>query len=189
MTTIDHYVDIQLRPDPYFAATHLMNALFAKLHCALAKISSHDIGVSFPAADPRRPSMGEHLRLHGPAKALQELFTENWLVGMHDHVLVGNMARVPTSTSYRYVRRIQAKSSPERIRRRQMKRHDLSEEQARKCIPQVAARRLSLPYLTLPSQSTGQTFRLFVDQVAAADFAAGDFNAYGLSGSATVPWF
>ena len=186
---IDRYVDIRLRPDLDFAETHLMNALFSKLHFALVRINSIDIGVSFPDVNPLRPSLGGCLRLHGYREALEALSAEDWMVGMHDHILLASMACVPASTSHRYVGRVQAKISPERMRRRQMKRHGLNEEQVCAQIPQVVAQRLSLPYLTLPSRSTGQTFRLFIDHVMAPAPTTGHFNAYGLSGSATVPWF
>lgn len=189
MAMINRYVDIRLRPDPNFAEAHLMNALFSKLHSALVRIDSEDIGVSFPDVDFLRPSLGGCLRLHGYPEALEALFTEDWMVGMHDHVFSGSMVCVPANTSYRYVRRVHAKSSPERMRRRQMKRHRLNEEQVRAQIPQTLAQRLSLPYLTLPSRSTGQTFRLFIDHVAAPAATAGHFNAYGLSSTSTVPWF
>lgn len=183
------YIDMRLRADPNFSATHLMNSLFLRLHFALVKTNSKKIGVSFPDVDILRPTLGECLRLHGCTKALKTLFAEDWMAGMHDHVLVKSMTSVPTNSSYRYVRRVQAKSSPERIRRRQMRRHNLNEEQACAWIPQTAAQRLSLPYLTLPSRSTGQTFRIFVDHVVAPTSEAGHFNAYGLSSSATIPWF
>lgn len=185
----DHYMDMSIKADPDFSAAHLMNALFSKLHFALARSHSTTIGVSFPEVDPLRPSLGGRLRLHGNARALEAFFVPNWMAGMGDHVLVGEIACVPTSSGYRYVRRVQPKSSPERMRRRQMMRHNLSDEQVRARIPQTAAQRLSLPYMTLPSHSTGQTFRLFVEHVAACAPTKGYFNAYGLSTSATVPWF
>ena len=47
MTKIDRYIDIRLRPHPDFAETHLMNALFSKLHFGLVIINSEGIGVSF----------------------------------------------------------------------------------------------------------------------------------------------
>ncbi|MCB1921872.1 MAG: type I-F CRISPR-associated endoribonuclease Cas6/Csy4, partial [Candidatus Competibacteraceae bacterium] len=63
-------------------------------------------------------------------------------------------------------------------------------EQAIQVIPDSKAKRLNLPYLVLTSQSTGQQFRLFVEHLAIREQAvAGEFSAYGLSSTATVPWF
>ncbi|MGV2442369.1 type I-F CRISPR-associated endoribonuclease Cas6/Csy4, partial [Bacillus atrophaeus ATCC 9372] len=83
-----------------------------------------------------------------------------------------------------------AQSSPERLRRRFAKRHQLSEAEARERIPDSAAQMLKLPYLQLRSHSTGQHFRLFLQLGAAQEHPiAGTFNSYGLSQSATLPWF
>ena len=45
---MDHYVDIDVQPDPEFPAHQLMEALYAKLHRALMAHNSTSIGVSFP---------------------------------------------------------------------------------------------------------------------------------------------
>ncbi len=201
---MDHYVDIRLQPDAEFAPAMLMAALFTKLHKALAAGGHQDIGVSFPQIDaadtaPARTSrtgahpryaLGQVLRLHGTSLALHKLLTTDWLMGMRDHVVCGAVLAVPTDSRHRVVSRVQAKSSPERLRRRQMRRHGLTVEQAQERVPDSAAETLNLPFLTLRSQSTGQTFRLFIrlgpEQPAAV---SGDFGAYGLSTQATVPWF
>ena len=47
---MNHYVDIELRPDPEFVANHLMSALYAKLHRALAAQASPAIATPTPAA-------------------------------------------------------------------------------------------------------------------------------------------
>jgi CRISPR-associated endonuclease Csy4 len=86
---VNHYLDIRLRSDPEFAPHQLMSALFSKLHRALVESGSQDIGVSFPEVDPKRPTLGGQLRLHGDASALQRLMALNWLVGMRDHLQSG----------------------------------------------------------------------------------------------------
>jgi CRISPR-associated endonuclease Csy4 len=201
---MDHYVDIRLQPDAEFAPAMLMAALFTKLHKALAAGAHHDIGVSFPqmevgdapsarasrtGAHPRY-ALGQVLRLHGTSLALHKLLTTDWLIGMRDHVACGAVLAVPTDARHRVVSRVQAKSSPERLRRRQMRRHGLTAEQAQERIPDSAAEMLNLPFLTLRSQSTGQTFRLFIRLGAEqATAVPGEFGAYGLSPQTTVPWF
>ncbi len=201
---MEHYVDIRLQPDAEFAPAMLMAALFTKLHKALAAGAHQDIGVSFPQMDvgdtsPARASrsrahpryaLGQVLRLHGTSLALHKLLATDWLSGMLDHVVCGAVLVVPTNARHRVVSRVQAKSSPERLRRRQMRRHGLTAEQAQEHIPDSATETLNLPFLTLRSQSTGQTFRFFIrlgpEQAAAV---TGDFGSYGLSAQTTVPWF
>ncbi|AAQ59425.1 type I-F CRISPR-associated endoribonuclease Cas6/Csy4 [Chromobacterium violaceum] len=193
---MDHYLDIRLLPDADFGPPVLMNALYAKLHRALAAQQRQDIGVSFPGYDPAPsshdgkplpPTLGLTLRLHGSAAALDGLMARRWLSGFADHAIVGDIRPVPAGASAVSVRRRQAKSSPARARDRLMRRQGISAEEARRRIPDETAQRLNLPYLTVDSASTGQCFRLFVEQQAAPSIAAGSFNAYGLSAAAALP--
>lgn len=187
---MDRYFDIRLRPDPEFPATVLMNALFAKLHRALVTLETDRIGVSFPEVEETSYGLGGRLRLHGEAEELERLMGLSWLAGMRDHVRISPVGRVPPSARHRIVRRVQAKSSPERLRRRWMRRKGLSAEEARRLLPDEVAERLELPFVTLTSQSTGQRFRLFIEHGPLLDFPQeGTFTRYGLSRGATVPWF
>ena len=189
---MDHYLELRLLPDPEFKTTVLMNALFAKLHRALFDLNSTRIGISFPGvqADPKHLSLGDRLRLHGTVDDLRALMALNWLAGMSDHTDLHGPAPVPATASYRVVRRVQAKSSPERLRRRLARRKALSAEATRLAIPDDKAERLRLPYVTITSRSTGQTFRLFIEhRPPGSEVAHGSFSDYGLSPTATVPWF
>ena len=187
---MDHYLDIRLLPDPEFPAPMLMSALFAKLHRRLVEHSRGDIGVSFPAVDETRLALGDRLRLHGTAEAIERLMAENWLHGMRDHSALQSITMVPADVRYRTVRRVQAKSNPERLRRRLMQRKGLTQEAAVAAIPDSAGERLKLPYVTLNSRSTGQQFRLFIQHSTIASIPSpGQFTSYGLSGTATIPWF
>ncbi len=186
---MDHFIDLRLLPSPEIAQPHLMNALFGKLHRALAAHEGHDIGVSFPRVGPQR--LGDLLRLHGTVRALDTLLARPWLGGVGDHVEVGSLLRVPAGARHRCVRRVQAQSSAARLRRRLMRRHGYDEAAARRRIGNEAEQRLDLPFVSMQSRSTGQAFRLFIDHSPLTDVAtAGPFNAYGLSqAAATVPWF
>lgn len=187
---MEAYIEIRLLPDPEFPPTLLMNALFAKLHRALVNHGAGDIGVSFPAVVSARPSLGGRLRLHGTTTALNRLMQSSSLAGMSDHLAIGSVAPVPRGARFRTVRRVQAKSNPERIRRRAMVRQNITEEAARAAIPDDCAQRLDLPYVTLSSRSTGQQFRLFIEHGPIQDQPlSGIFSAYGLSTTATIPWF
>lgn len=187
---MDAYIDIVLLPDPEFPATTLMSALFGKFHRGLVRYGEGAIGVSFPEIRDEMRSLGNRLRLHGALETLRGFQQTDWLTGMRDHVSVNPARVVPTSARHRVVRRVQAKSNPERQRRRLIARKGISAEQAMQIIPDSTAERLNLPYLVLTSQSTGQQFRLFVEHLAIREQAVdGEFSAYGLSSTATVPWF
>ncbi|MBP9218494.1 MAG: type I-F CRISPR-associated endoribonuclease Cas6/Csy4 [Sterolibacterium sp.] len=185
---MDHYIDIRLLPDPEFPPNVLLNALYGKLHRGLVAQGGQNIGLSFP--DVNNNGLGTRLRLHGTAAELANFMARGWLLGMRDHTIVSPVQPVPTPKGYRVVRRVQVKSSPERLRRRLMARKGISAEEAEQAIPDSAAERLDLPYVVLNSQTTGQQFRLFVEHRPPQEQAAsGPFSAYGLSPTATVPWF
>jgi len=187
---MDHYQEISLLPDPEFPPQVLMNALFGKLHRVLVGLDSQSLGVSFPDQDQDRPSLGGRLRLHGSRADLERLAASDWLSGMRDHTFLAGIRPVPGRASHVVVRRVQAKSNPERLRRRLAKRRGLSLEEARCLIPEATEQRLGLPFLTLRSHSTGHTFRLFIEHSQPqAGPVVGLFSQYGLSLGATVPWF
>ena len=187
---MDHHVDIDVQPDPEFPAHQLMEALYAKLHRALVAHNSTSIGVSFPGFSLKGPYLGTRLRLHGELAALSALMASDWLAGMRDHVTLTHPNRVPSTAKHSAVRRVQVKSSPDRLRRRLMRRHNLDAQVALQRIPDEVAHMVDLPFVQLRSSSTGQSFGLYIEHGRAqANPIAGDFNSYGLSQLATIPWF
>ena len=191
MATLSHYLDLQLRPDPETTPTQLLAALYTRLHRALAAApTTPGIAVGFPGYDASRHTLGECLRLYASEAALQPWATGAWLGSLRDHVSMTVPMPVPAHAAHRTLRRVQVKSSPERLRRRLMKRHNISEAQARERIPDSVGRITDLPYLQLASTSTAQQFKLFLALgTTLAQPCAGEFNTYGLSATATVPWF
>ncbi|KUM39463.1 type I-F CRISPR-associated endoribonuclease Cas6/Csy4 [Pseudomonas sp. EpS/L25] len=186
---MDHYLDLRLLPDPEFPATQLMSALFAKLHRGLSDLRRDDVGISFPEVDAG-PTLGTRLRLHGTAEALDRLLALDWLTGMRDHLHLGALTPIPAQVRWRQVSRVQVDSNPDRLRRRLIKRHGLSETEARQRIPDSAAKRCALPFVTLRSNGNGQRFPLFIRHGPLLEAPIpGTFNRYGLSTTATVPWF
>lgn len=187
---MDHYIDLKLLPDPEFAQTQLMSALFSKLHRGLSDLARDDVGVSFPAVKSGARGLGDCLRVHGTADALDKLLALNWLTGMRDHVQPSAVTAVPADAKHRAVSRVQVDSNPERARRRLIKRHGISEEEARKRIPDSAAKRCDLPFVVTRSNSSGERFNLFIRHGPLLDSPqTGTFSHYGLSSTTTVPWF
>lgn len=184
---MNHYLDIKVLPDPEFAENMLMNALFAKLHRALVDVGQGKIGVSFPHADK---ALGDLLRLHGSHAALDRVMAENWLKGLRDYTQTGEIKPVPANPQHRVVKRVQVKSSVERLRRRSVSKGWLSAEEAINSILLSNEKKTKLPFLQLKSSSTGQGFRLFVQQGQIKNTAVdGIFSDYGLSNCATTPFF
>ncbi len=191
MTT--HYINITLLPDPEFSHAHLLGALVAKLHRALAQRQTTDIGVSYPQhiGQPlTKRTLGAVLRLHGTPEALQHLMGQDWLKGMRDHTQVGELLPVPANAQHRTVRRRQFKTNADRLRRRRMQRKGETAEQATAAIPDTVERHPDLPFVQLRSHSTGQTFYLYVEHSPLqTQSVPGIFSSYGLGQEATVPWF
>lgn len=186
---MDHYLDIQARPDPEFPVNTLLGALVSKLHRALVELEADDIGISLPGHEDQ-PPLGTRLRLHASRQRLDALMDQDWLRGMRDHVAVGTTAAVPDGTDHRVVRRRQYKTNVERLRRRRMKRHQESYEEACRHIPDDVVRRIRTPFVIVRSRSTGQAFSLFIEHGERQPKPQpGTFNAYGLSSMATIPWF
>lgn len=185
---MDHYLDLRIRPDPEFPPQQLLNALYAKLHRALVAHPDWQIAVAFP--EWQRVHLGKLMRLIATHHDLDALMRSEWLRGMRDHIDTSTPAAVPAEARHRRLVRVQAKSSAERLRRRAMKRHNLTPDQARERIPDSAEEHLALPFVVLHSSSSGQSFRLFLrhEPVQVAP-SPGSFNAYGLSRTASVPWF
>jgi CRISPR-associated endonuclease Csy4 len=187
---MDHYLDIKLLPDPEFPAPILMSALFSKLHRGLVEHGENDIGISFPDIGGNTRTLGQRLRLHGRGAALQRLMQLGWQRGILDHTRIGDITPVPQHAEHRVVRRVQAKSSPERLRRRLIARKHIDQETAKRSIPDSAMERLELPHVVLTSATTGQRFKLFIEHLPITDHPVpGSFGSYGLSATATIPWF
>lgn len=185
-----YFIDIHLLPDPEVARNHLLSALYSKLHRALVQHARGDIGVAFPGHDGQHQSLGSCLRLLGSQEALSALMAREWLAGMRDHVRLTSAAPIPDDAAQLSLRRVQVKTSPERLRRRQMKRHGLTETQARERVPDSVGKTLRLPFVQLASASTGQNFRIYFRLDSANGAApATEFNTYGLAQSGTVPCF
>lgn len=184
-----HYIDIHLLPDPEFPERQLLSALYAKLHRVLAQTQLQTIAACFPGYEESARTLGGRLRLIGPAEDLEQLMGQGWLKGMRDHSEVKPMQPVPLNAPHRTLRRVHVKSNPERLRRRLRRRQNLTEQQARERIPGDRGRRSDLPCVSVSSSSTGQQFLMFLKLGPVVEPQAGAFNAYGLSATASIPWF
>lgn len=186
---MDSYVDFTLLPDPELPATVLMSELFGHIHLALVDHGKGAVGVSFPSAGDA-VGLGGVLRLHSTKAHLETVQRGLRLGALAGYLAVQGPQAIPSDVKYRVVKRVQAKSSPARLRRRLVRRHKMTMEQAVKQVPDKAKESLKLPFINLKSASTGQLFPLFIEQAAyQSEPQPGQFSTYGLSSSTTVPWF
>ena len=181
-----YYIDIELKPDAEMRESPLMNLVYNKLHKALVKLKTEQIGVSFPKY---KIKLGKVLRLHGNKINLKNLHNLNWLGGMAGYCVISDVKNVPAGVKYRTVSRIRtnmSKSKLERLKRRGS--ITLGEEKNYRA--KMFSQGLDNPYLDLNSGSTGKKHRRFIHFGPLLDQPLeGKFDSYGLSKVATVPWF
>lgn len=182
-------MEFTLLPDPEIVTGVLMSELFGHLHLALVEHGAGEIGVSFPQANDV-VGLGNVLRIHSANSRLLVIKKALRLGALVGYMEVIGPRGIPADVTYLTVRRVQAKSSPARLRRRLMRRHGMSLAQAAAQVPDKAKEMLKLPFINLKSASTDQPFPLFIkqgEQQLQSQF--GRFSSYGLSATATVPWF
>lgn len=183
---MDYYQDITVLPDPEFNESVLLNAVYAKLHRAICQFAPSKIGVSFPAVGK---TLGNTIRLHGAEASLKLLDTQKWRQGLQDYTFATELLPVPANAKFRTVKRVQAKSVHNK-RKRSVAKGWLTEVQAQEKIPDNQFKVLKLPYAQLKSLSNGNIMRVYIQHGELQECPAeGEFNSYGLSPTATIPWF
>ena len=183
---MDHYVDIKLLPDAEIPATVLMNAVYTKLHKALCDIGSKTMGVSFPKY---KVTLGNVLHIHGAILDLNDLQGINWLGGMNGYCNVSEITPVPADTKFRTVSRKQTTMSQSKLNRL-IKRGSIPENEIKRYKAKMFTKGLDNPYVELVSGSNGQKHRRYIEFGELLDHPIlGEFDQFGLSKTATVPWF
>jgi CRISPR-associated endonuclease Csy4 len=183
---MNYYIDITLLPDPEFKATVLLNSLYIKLHKALCDLRSTSIGISFPKYET---TLGNALRIHGEKPVLNDLQGLNWIGGMNGYCNVSEITPAPSGVKYRTVSRVQTTMSNSKLNRL-LKRGSITEEEAKNYRAKMFTKGLDNPYLDLVSGSNSNKHRRYIEFGDLLDEpVAGTFDQFGLSKTATVPWF
>ncbi|NKI19271.1 type I-F CRISPR-associated endoribonuclease Cas6/Csy4 [Spongiibacter sp. KMU-166] len=183
---MDSYQDITLNPDQEMPLNWLINSVYTKLHKALFELGSTAIGVSFPAY---KVTLGHVIRLHGSQRDLRDLQQKNWLGGMIGYCNVADVLRVPDGANHRIISRKQSNMTQAKLNRL-IKRGSIAEAEIRQYKARMFASGLDNPYLELQSSSNGHKHRRYIEFGPLRDTPLpGEFDQFGLSKTATVPWF
>ncbi len=183
---MNSYLDINLQPDTEMPWNWLMNTVYTKLHKTLFDLKSNSIAVSFP---DYKLTLGTVLRLHGNEDDLRVLQQHNWLGGMSGYCRAGEIAPVPESVAYRNIRRMQSKMTQAKLNRL-IKRGSITEAETKHYRAMMFTKSLDNPYVELTSASNGHKYRRYIELGPLLDKPiAGEFDQFGLSKTATVPWF
>lgn len=189
-----YYQDITLIPDAESSLGFIWRKVYSQVHLALVESKKRGVSVAiaFPAYSDSAFPLGNKLRLFaGDEQTLVNLNLGHWLKRLQDYCHTTSIRSVPSTHKHvRYSRR-QFKSNPERLARRRAKRHNETMENALKHYKSFSEPKSNVPFVKMASLSTGgnHEFRLFIEQAVCDEAISGDFNSYGLSKTATVPWF
>lgn len=185
---MEYYLDIIVSQNLEFKENTIMNHVYASLHQLLFDRGNKEVGCSFPQVS--KVGLGSCLRLHGTQAALEKLMEIPWLKKFEDYLRISPQKKVPANAQHRIVSRVQVKSSPERLLRRSVKYGKLTLEEAEKKLLSMNAKTTELPYLRIRSISNGHYFRLFIKHGELLQNPIdGNFNHFGFSSTATIPWF
>jgi CRISPR-associated endonuclease Csy4 len=181
------YIDIRLLPDDEMRVNVLLNKVFSKLHKALFDLKSNNIGISFPET---KVLLGQVIRIHSKDIRIQELMDCNWLGGLKGYCSINNIAPVPSEVRYRKVSRWQHNMSESNLRRL-IKRGTITKEEIKAYRAKMFSVQLTeLPFLELESTSNGNHHRRYIKMSDLSEEPViGEFDKFGLSKDATIPWF
>lgn len=196
---MQHYLDITLLPEDGIGHYFLWGKLYQQLHLALVEHNQGkdgDIGISFPQYSIKPPQLGLKLRLFAPTESeLVMLNIAKWLSRFANYCHISSIKTVPEHTQFVLFSRKHCQTNLERLARRRAKRKGETLEQAMQHFTGFKDDSSTLPFIATESLSSAGTsgsankFRLIIEQKIIPDHQPGNFNCYGLSKGATVPWF
>lgn len=194
-----HYVEITLLPTDDIGHYFLWSKIYQQLHLALVEFTGGQggsIGFSFPEYSANQPRLGCKLRVFADTESqLVQFNAQKWLERLSDYCHISSIRAVPEQTQFAVFSRKQCLNNPERLARRRAKRKGETFEQALSHFAGFDGEISSLPFValeslsTVPSAEANHRFKLFIAQQLVAKPQDGSFNCYGLSQSATIPWF
>ena len=196
-----YFIEITCLPDEGVPVEFIMGKVMDGLHLAFVdwqhQLGYNPVGVSFPEyarseQDGGEISLGNKIRLFSrdDQAPLQSPKLLQPLQRLADYVHKRSISCLERpNLKFATFQRVQAKSSRERLLRRQAKRSGQAEEDLRGKYHTFGEERLTLPFIQLRSHSNSQPFRLFVSKQAAQASEAWQFGSYGLSSMVAVPDF
>ena len=183
---MNYYYDLLFQPDEEVPIYFIRNKVFSKLHKTLYDLKANDIGVSFPEY---KVLLGKTLRLHSNQQNLEKLQATNWLGGLSGYCQITEIKPIPDKVKYRTISRKQANMTEAKLRRL-IKRGSITVDDTKKYKAKMFSQGLDNTYLELDSSSTGHKHRRYIEFGKLQNtLINGEFDYFGLSKIATIPWF
>ncbi|MCF7859719.1 MAG: type I-F CRISPR-associated endoribonuclease Cas6/Csy4 [Candidatus Cloacimonetes bacterium] len=192
---MNYYQDLTLLPGGDIGISFIRNKVFNRIHKRLVDFKKADgsvpIALTFPNYANNKKDLGNKIRLLTEDKTVLEKYDLFSLVSIFsDYVHVTNIRSVPLNINgYVCFFRKQSNNNVERLAKRRAKRKGISFQEALSDYSQFEEQFIDLPFLTLKSGSTGETFKLFIDKKEAEMSSSTKFNTFGLSKGGAVPDF
>lgn len=181
-----YYIDIQMNPDAEIRENVLLNKVYTKFHKALSELDSTDLGISFPNY---KVLLGNNIRIHGNQYQLTKLQALNWLGGLKGYCDVSEIQATPNEVKHRNISRKQSNMTESKLRRL-IKRGSISTDEIKSYKAKMFSQGLDNPYLELESASNGNKHRRYLQfSNLFEESRDGEFDRFGLSKTATIPWF
>ena len=195
---MNHYIELTIIPNAEISPHHIWSKLYTQVHLAMVEIKDAKdqvpVGVGFPElktvekGDESYGLLGNKLRLFAKdAATLERLKLHQWLARLNDYVHQSSIREVPASVAPMQVNRYRPPASVGNLARRMAKRKGCSIEEALKHYETLNKMAKAKPFIIIQSLEGQQRFSLCIDQKPAEQAMVGNFNTYGLSGTATVP--
>ncbi|WJG10673.1 type I-F CRISPR-associated endoribonuclease Cas6/Csy4 [Aliiglaciecola sp. LCG003] len=205
-----YYLDITLLPDAEANLGFIWQKAFQQVHIALVdnKVADNEsaVALSIVGYGDKDFPLGKQLRLLAASEdVLQKLDIHRWLNRLSDYCYIEPVKPVPSDVP-QYARFMQKRVKGEsRIETQLLKKaKHISEKfnvDYETCLSELQAKsqyvKSSLPFINVESQQTkkrlqqgvSSQFLLFIEQTFFDKPVNGKFDCYGLSKTATVPWF
>lgn len=183
---MNYYIDITLLPKKGIRENVLLNQVYTQFHKRLYDMKATNIAVSFPNY---KLKLGNIFRIHGDKENLLKLNENDWLSKLQEFCNVSEIKIIPEQVQHRTISRIQQTMSQSKLRRL-VKRGTIKEEDIKKYKVKMLQGGLENPYVKLVSMSNKQLHRRFLAFGSLQNEAVKDeFDLFGLSKVATIPWF
>ncbi|MEE9338256.1 MAG: type I-F CRISPR-associated endoribonuclease Cas6/Csy4 [Methylococcaceae bacterium] len=197
-----YYLDITLLPNAEANLGFLWQKVYQQIHLALVenKIAKNEsaIAVSFPNYKDKEFPLGDKVRLFADEeKLLKQLNIEKWLSRLSDYTHLKPIKTVPeTVNQFARFKRKQFKSNLLKEAKRRAEYKNESLDTALEHFKHYETKN-SLPYINMTSLSmdkgspaiSNRHFKLIIDREILEEPEQGAFDCYGLSKTASIPWF
>lgn len=193
-----YYLDIKLLASEEITFGLLWRKLYQNMHEALVYVkkdigASEKVAFSFPAYGTEVFPMGDILRVFSTSKdVLKNLTNSNKLSVLVDYLDFGEISETLSNVKHvHFIRHKPKLTYIERVKK-QAKRHNVSIEESFEHFKNSrysTDKIFCLPYVILDSGDTQQTYSIFIEKSEEIEEVRGTFDTFGLSKTATVPWF